>query len=124
MVSGVQAAALPKAETEHHRIWEGKRIIIIRGFFKGYHGLVKTEDLHGVGVELDAKISSYGQVKQHFQFGEFQLECALCCLCLLIVSHKPFGQTYCNAGSIIKASELYPPSGRHSPHPHTRPRRT
>ena len=78
MVSGVQAAALPKAETEHRRIWEGKRIMIIRGSFKGYHGLVKTEDFRGVGVELDAKISSYGQVKQHFQFGEFLLECVLC----------------------------------------------
>jgi hypothetical protein len=76
MVSGVQAVALPK--TQHRRIWEGKRILITQGPFKGYHGLVKTEDLHGVGVELDAKISSYGQVKQHFQFGEIQLECVLC----------------------------------------------
>ena len=52
MVSGVQAVALPK--TQHRRIWEGKRILITQGPFKGYHGLVKTEDLHGVGVELDA----------------------------------------------------------------------
>ncbi|KAF8257515.1 hypothetical protein EI94DRAFT_1708913 [Lactarius quietus] len=53
MVSGVQAVALPT--TEHRRIWEGKRIVITRGSFKGYHGLVRAEDLHIVDVELDAK---------------------------------------------------------------------
>lgn len=87
MVSGVQAAALPK--TEHRRIWEGKRIRITRGPFKGYHGLVKSEDLHGVGVELDAKLSS-GQSNQRFQLEEIQLECVLCCPRLFLSSHKPF----------------------------------
>jgi hypothetical protein len=77
MVSGVQATALPKSE--YRRIWEGKRIRITRGSLKGYHGLVKTEDRHGVGVELDAKVS-YGQSYQRFQFGDIQLECVLCCL--------------------------------------------
>ena len=75
MVSGVQAVALPK--TEYRRIWEGKRVMITIGSFKGYHGLVKTENPNGVGVELDAKVASHGQARQHFQFGEFQLECAL-----------------------------------------------
>jgi hypothetical protein len=87
MVSGVQAAALPK--TTHRRIWEGKRIQITRGPLKGYRGLVKTEDLHGVGVELDAKVS-HGQSSQRFQYGEFQLEYILCCLRLFLLSHKPF----------------------------------
>jgi hypothetical protein len=77
VVSGVQAAALPK--TTHCCIWEGKRIQIIRGPLKGYHGLVKTEDLHGVSVELDAKVL-HGQSSQWFQYGEFQLEYILCCL--------------------------------------------
>jgi hypothetical protein len=88
MVSGVQAVALPT--TEHRRIWEAKRIVITRGSFKGYHGLVKTEDLHGVDVELDAKVSSHGQARQRFQFGEFQLKCALCCLWQFLASHKYF----------------------------------
>ena len=87
MVSGVQAVALLK--TENHNVWEGKRIRITRGPFKGYHGLVKNEDLHGVGVELDAKVS-YGQSNQRFQLEEIQLECVLCCLRLFLLSHKPF----------------------------------
>ncbi|KAF8263029.1 hypothetical protein EI94DRAFT_1879950 [Lactarius quietus] len=72
IVSGVQAVALPT--TKHRHIWEGKQIVITRGSFKGYHGLVKTEDLHSVDVELDAKVSSHGQARQRFQFGEFQLK--------------------------------------------------
>jgi transcription elongation factor len=71
-VSGVQDVALPK--TEHHRIWEGKRVMITRGALKGYHGLVKTEDPNGVDIELDAKIASQGQARQRFLFGDFQLE--------------------------------------------------
>lgn len=86
-VSGVQAVALPK--TEHRRIWEGKRIMITRGPLKGYHGLVKTEDPNGVDVELDAKVA-YGHAKHRIRFGEFQLECALCRLWLLLASHQPF----------------------------------
>ena len=52
--------------------------MITKGSFKGYHGLVKTENLNGVGVESDAKVALHGQARQHFQFGEFQLECTLC----------------------------------------------
>ncbi|KAI9437480.1 hypothetical protein H4582DRAFT_2057849 [Lactarius indigo] len=72
MVSGVQAVTLPK--TEHRCIWEGKRVMITRGSFKGYRGLVKAEDPIGVYVELDAKVALHGQARQHFQFGEFGLE--------------------------------------------------
>ncbi|KAH9016003.1 hypothetical protein EDB85DRAFT_1898417 [Lactarius pseudohatsudake] len=72
MVSGVQAAALHRSE--HRRIWEGKRVMITKGSLKGYHGLVKAEDPNGVDVELDAKIASHGLAKQHFQYGEFQVE--------------------------------------------------
>ncbi|KAH9033066.1 hypothetical protein EDB85DRAFT_2145105 [Lactarius pseudohatsudake] len=71
-VSGVQAAALHRSE--HRRIWEGKRVMITKGSLKGYHGLVKAEDPNGVDVELDAKIASHGLAKQHFQYGEFQVE--------------------------------------------------
>ncbi|KAH9021944.1 hypothetical protein EDB85DRAFT_2152037 [Lactarius pseudohatsudake] len=71
-VSGVQAAALHRSE--HRRIWEGKRVMITKGSLKGYHGLVKAEDPNGVDIELDAKVASHGLAKQHFQYGEFQVE--------------------------------------------------
>lgn len=87
-VSGVQAAALPKAE--HRRVWEGKRVIITRGSLKGYRGLVKAEDRNGVEVELDAKAALHGQARQRFLLGEFRPECALLCLLLLLAPHKPF----------------------------------
>ena len=53
--------------------------MITRGSLKGYHGLVKAEDRNGVDVELDAKVALHGQARQHFQFGDFRVECALCC---------------------------------------------
>ncbi|KAH9033428.1 hypothetical protein EDB85DRAFT_2145022 [Lactarius pseudohatsudake] len=71
-----QTAASPKSLTksEHRRIWEGKRVMITKGSLKGYHGLVKAEDPNGVDIELDAKVASHGLAKQHFQYGEFQVE--------------------------------------------------
>ncbi|KAH9047109.1 hypothetical protein EDB84DRAFT_1435148, partial [Lactarius hengduanensis] len=52
----------------------GKRVMITKGSLKGYHGLVKAEDPNGVDIELDAKVASHGLAKQHFQYGEFQVE--------------------------------------------------
>ena len=70
-VLGVQAAALPKPKQDH--VWGGQRILITRGPFKGYHGLVKSENRDGVEVELDAKLTSHGS-KQHSNYGDFVLE--------------------------------------------------
>jgi hypothetical protein len=63
--------------------------MITKGSLKGYHGLVKAEDPNGVDVELDAKVASHGLAKQHFQYGDFQVECVMCCPRMLLASHKP-----------------------------------
>ena len=63
MVSGVQAAFLPRPM--HRRVWEGRRVVVINGPFKGYCGLVKAEDADSVDVELDAKLAS-GRTMQRF----------------------------------------------------------
>ena len=71
MVSGVQAAALPKPV--HNRVWEGRRVSIIKGPLKGYRGLVKAERRDDFDIELDAKLS-HGPSRQRFHLGDFQLE--------------------------------------------------
>lgn len=71
-VSGVQTTALPKPE--RNGVWEGRRVSIIRGPLKGYHGLVKADDGSSVDVELDAKLMSHGPLRQRVKLDDIQLE--------------------------------------------------
>ncbi|KAI9431447.1 hypothetical protein F5148DRAFT_1155098 [Russula earlei] len=71
-VLGVQTTALPKHE--HNGVWEGRRVSIIRGPLKGYHGLVKADDGSSVDVELDAKLMSHGPLHQWVKLDDIQLE--------------------------------------------------
>lgn len=70
-VSGVQAATLPKPI--HRDVWVGQRVVITRGHFKGYHGLVKVQDASHVEVELDARLAASGQTRHRFEIGQVQL---------------------------------------------------
>ncbi|KAI9456797.1 hypothetical protein F5148DRAFT_1151272 [Russula earlei] len=55
-------------------VWEGRRVSIIRGPLKGYHGLVKADDGSSVDVELDAKLMSHGPLRQRVKLDDIQLE--------------------------------------------------
>ncbi|KAI9437346.1 hypothetical protein F5148DRAFT_1154417, partial [Russula earlei] len=68
----VQTTALPKPE--RNGVWEGRRVSIIRGPLKGYHGLVKADDGSSVDVELDAKLMSHGPLRQRVKLDDIQLE--------------------------------------------------
>ncbi|KAI9432811.1 hypothetical protein F5148DRAFT_1154969, partial [Russula earlei] len=71
-VSGVQTTALPKPK--RNGIWEGRRVSIIRGPLKGYHGLIKADDGSSVDIELDAKLMSHGPLRQRVKLDDIQLE--------------------------------------------------
>ncbi|KAI9437392.1 hypothetical protein F5148DRAFT_1154378 [Russula earlei] len=71
-VSGIQTTALPKPE--RNGIWEGRRVSIIRGPLKGYHGLIKADDGSSVDIELDAKLMSHGPLRQRVKLDDIQLE--------------------------------------------------
>lgn len=73
----------------HCHIWEGWQVVVIKGSFKGYCGLVKAEDLDSVNIELDARLVS-GTTRQRFLIE--QVECFVECIprCLFLHFGKPF----------------------------------
>ncbi len=58
MVLGVQASTLSRSKD--HYMWEDQRVVIMKGPFKGYHGLIKAQCEDGVNVDLDAKLALSG----------------------------------------------------------------
>ena len=91
-MSGVQAPTL--SMSKHRAVWEDQRIVITRGPFKGYHGLVKAQYEDGVDVELDAKLASSGQTRQWFLiediFVERLVECVIVQYLFLHALTNPF----------------------------------
>jgi hypothetical protein len=71
-VSSVQASTLSRSK--HRSVWEGQRVVVAKGPFKGYHGLVKVQYDNGVDVELDAKLASSGQTRQRFLIEDVFIE--------------------------------------------------
>ena len=76
-VSGVQDTTLPKPI--HWDVWAGKWVVITRGHFKGYHGLVKVQDASHIKVELDARLAASGQIRLRFKIRQVQLFVEYCC---------------------------------------------
>lgn len=70
-VSSVQATTLP--QPTHRRVWEGQRVVVTGGPFKGYHGLVRAEDADGVDVDLDARLAASGRTRQRFSVDQVRL---------------------------------------------------
>ena len=71
-MSGVQASTLSRSK--HRCVWEDQRVVVVKGPFKGYHGLVKAQYEDGVDVELDAKLASSGQTRQRIPIDGVSLE--------------------------------------------------
>ncbi|KAH9984228.1 hypothetical protein BJV77DRAFT_966311 [Russula vinacea] len=72
VVLGVQATPLPRPM--HCHIWEGWQVVVIKGSFKGYCGLVKAEDLDSVNIELDARLAYWNAVWTHWLFAKILQE--------------------------------------------------
>jgi hypothetical protein len=77
-VSGVQAPMLSRSKDSN--VWEDKRVVITKGPFKGYRGLVKAQYEDGVDVDLDAKLASFGRARQRFSFEHVIIECRVECV--------------------------------------------
>jgi hypothetical protein len=77
-VSSVQASTLSRSK--QRSVWEGQRVVVTKGPFKGYHGLVKIQYEDGVDVELDAKLASSGQTRQRFLIKDVLIECLVECV--------------------------------------------
>jgi transcription antitermination factor NusG len=75
IVSIVQAYTLPPPESKS--VWEGQRVVITKGHFKGYHGFVKDENDGKVDVDLDAKLASFGRTTTRIPIGDVVIECVL-----------------------------------------------
>ncbi len=75
---GVQASTLSRSKDRY--VWEDQRVVIVKGPFKGYHGLVKAQCEDGVDVDLDAKLASSGRTRQCFQIEDVVMECCVECV--------------------------------------------
>jgi hypothetical protein len=73
--------------SKHRYVWEGQRVVIRKGPFKGYHGLVKVQYEDGVDVELDAKLASSGQTRQRFLIGDVLIERFVECVMQYLFLH-------------------------------------
>ena len=77
-MSGVQASTL--SSSKHSCVWEEQRVVVTKGPFKGYRGLVKAQYDNGVNVELDARQASFGSKTQRLQIEDVALECLFKCV--------------------------------------------
>lgn len=77
-MSGVQAPTLSRSK--HSNVWQDKRVVITRGPFKSYRGLVKAQHENGVDVDLEAKMALSGGVRHRFSFEQVILECRVECV--------------------------------------------
>ena len=112
----------------HRRVWEGQRVVVTKGPFKGYHGLVRAEDGDGVDVDLDARLAATGQTRQRLlteQVVRLSVEYVLCGLSQHF--DELYWQAYRNASdinSITKSTKSYSPSRRLDASPYSRTGRT
>jgi len=79
-VSGVQASTLSRSKDRY--VWEDQQVVIVKGPFKGYHGLIKAQCKDGVDVDLDAKLASSGSIRK--------TEISLMSYCVLIALKPKF----------------------------------
>lgn len=75
-MSGVQASMLPRSK--YRNVWEDQRVVVTKGPFKGYHGLIKVQYEDGVDIDLDAKLASFGRTRQRFPIEDVVIECLEC----------------------------------------------
>ena len=76
-MSGVQAPTLSRSK--QRCVWEDKRVVVTKGPFKGYHGVVKAQYEGGVDVELDAKLA-FGRTVQRLLTEDIVIECLVECV--------------------------------------------
>jgi hypothetical protein len=55
-------------------------VVVTKGAFKWYHGLVKGQYEDGIDVELDAKLALFGQTRKQFLIENIVLECHVECV--------------------------------------------
>jgi hypothetical protein len=67
---------LPRSK--YRNVWEDQRVVVTKGPFKGYHGLVKVQYEDGVDIDLDAKLASFGRTRQRFPIEDVVIECLEC----------------------------------------------
>ena len=77
-MSGIQGSTLSRSRDRG--VWEDQRIVVRRGPFKGYHGLVKAQYEGSVIVELDARLASSGLIRQRVPIKDVSLECLFECV--------------------------------------------
>lgn len=105
-------------------------MVVTKGAFKGYHGLVKGQYEDGIDVELDAKLASFGQTRKRFLIEDVVLECRVECVMRYVFfyteTNPSFSQAYLNASAasdVVKSLE-HPPSRSLDSSSHSGTRRT